>query len=79
MHRQLEFEKGGGVIKISKLAMLRATKGMTQVELAETSGVNRDTISKLETGVEINILPMTLVKLANVFEMPVEEFAKWIS
>ena len=51
---------------------------MTQVELAEVSGVNRYTISKLETGVEINILPMTLVKLANAFDMPVGEFAKWI-
>ena len=70
--------KGGGGIKISKLAMLRASKGMTQVELAEVSDVNRDTISKLETGAEINILPMTLVKLANAFDMPVEEFQEWI-
>ena len=65
----------------SKLALLRGSKGWTQAEFAERSKVNRDTISKLETGALTvkDISALTLCKLAAAFDMPVEEFQKRVT
>ena len=41
-----------GVDSISKLAQVRRKKGLSQVRLAELSGVSRITISRIESGKE---------------------------
>ena len=50
----------------------RAIKNIGQSELAEKLGVSRQTIHAIETG---KFVPSTLLalKLASVFEMPVEQ------
>ncbi|KAA9325018.1 helix-turn-helix transcriptional regulator [Adhaeribacter soli] len=50
----------------------RAIKNIGQSELAEKLGVSRQTIHAIETG---KFVPSTLLalKLARVFEMPVEQ------
>ena len=69
--------QGGDFIKNSKLALLRGT--MSQVELWQKSGVSRDIISRLENGKTEGMQPRTIAKLAKAFDMPVEEFKKWVT
>lgn len=45
---------------------LRESRGLTQVELAERSGVSRGTICALESGQEKTVTTSTLLKLASV-------------
>lgn len=54
------------------IAVLRATKQISQTELAEAIGVSRKTISTVETG---RFTPSVVIalKLANFFEVPVEQ------
>lgn len=55
-----------------RLRDVRIEKGMTQEELAERSGVHRDTILKLETG-QRDARPATLKKLADALGVRSEE------
>ncbi len=51
---------------------LRTQRGMTQEELAERTGVSRQTVIAIEKG---NYAPSVLlaIKIARVFKTPVEE------
>ena len=52
--------------------MARAERRMTQQQLADQTGVSRQTINAIESG---KFVPSTIValKIARVFERPVEE------
>lgn len=54
---------------------MRAKKGLTQEELAEKTGVTRQTIIAIEKG---NYTPSVLlaIKIANVFKISVEDLFK---
>lgn len=52
--------------------MLRARDGLTQADLAKQAGVRRETISFVENG-EYNPSLLLAVRIARVFQMPVEE------
>ena len=49
---------------------------MTQAVLAEKSGVNRTTISQLESGTRDNILVSSLCSIASALDTSVEFFLK---
>lgn len=53
---------------------VRIEKGMTQEELAQRSGVHRDTILKLETG-QRDARPATIKKLADALGVEAEKLA----
>jgi transcriptional regulator with XRE-family HTH domain len=55
------------------LRRLRAEKRMTVRDLAEASGVNKDTITALETGKRKRPHPTTLGRLADALGVPVDE------
>jgi putative transcriptional regulator len=52
--------------------MLRARDSLTQADLAKKVGVRRETISFVENG-EYNPSLLLAVRIARVFEMPIEE------
>ena len=54
------------------IKMLRARDGLTQADLAKLTGVRRETISFVENG-EYNPSLLLAVRIAKVFQMPVEE------
>lgn len=54
-----------------RISELRKSKGMTQEELAEASGVDRTNISKIESGI-YNVSMVILSKIATVLECTVE-------
>ena len=54
------------------IKMLRARDGLTQADLAKLAGVRRETISFVENG-EYNPSLLLAVRIAKVFQMPVEE------
>ena len=54
------------------IKMLRARDGFTQADLAKLAGVRRETISFVENG-EYNPSLLLAVRIARVFQMPVEE------
>ena len=54
------------------IKMLRARDGLTQADLAKKVGVRRETISFVENG-EYNPSLLLAVRIARVFNMPVEE------
>ena len=58
--------------KISKLAQVRKSKGLTQEKLSELSGIHRVLIARYESG---NIKPSvdSLVKLAGALHVPVDD------
>ena len=60
----------------NNLKQVRAERGLTQAELAESVGVTRKTINTVENGV---FVPSTLLslKLAAALALPVEELF-WI-
>ena len=59
-----------GVITIrSKLKEMRDAKGISQVELAEKSGVSRNTIIKIENNSEVCITTETMKKLAYALDV----------
>ena len=56
----------------NKIRVARAESRMTQQQLADQTGVSRQTINAIESG---KFVPSTIVamKIARVFERPVEE------
>lgn len=56
----------------TKIHELRRSKHMSQSELAEMVGVRRGTITSLESG-KYNPSLKLAMKIAKVFDMPVEE------
>lgn len=56
----------------NKIRVARAESRMTQQQLADQTGVSRQTINAIESG---KFVPSTVValKIARVFERPVEE------
>lgn len=52
---------------------VRESKGMTQTELAEKSGVSRATIWKLETDADAITMTNTLQQLARALDVTVDE------
>ena len=56
----------------NRIRVARAEVRMTQQQLADTIGVSRQTINAIESG---KFVPSTVLalKMANVFEKPVEE------
>jgi transcriptional regulator with XRE-family HTH domain len=59
----------------AKLRLLRAQKGLTLIEAAERIGIGRDTLSDLERGRRHPVMP-TLVKIAQGYEVPIEELVE---
>lgn len=57
---------------LNKVQLYRKSKKITQEELARLVGVTRQTIISIESGKYIASLSLAL-KLARVFERPVEE------
>lgn len=57
-----------------RLRELRKSKGMTQEELSDKSGVTRTTIWKLETGEEEVSTTKTLLSLAKALDCSVGDF-----
>ena len=55
----------------NRLKELRDEKRMTQAELAEKSGVSRQTICAIENEETYNTTTGTLLKIANALETPV--------
>lgn len=56
-----------------RIRELRESKGMTQTELAESSGITRVTIWKLETGEDEITTTRTLCKIAEALGVSVGE------
>ena len=56
----------------NRIRVARAEVRMTQQQLADAIGVSRQTINAIESG---KFVPSTVLalKMANLFEMPVEE------
>lgn len=65
-------QKGGEEVA-NKLKDIRLKNEMTQAELAEKSGVSRQTIIGIENGTRVNVNTGTLVKLSNVLNCSLEE------
>ena len=61
------------IINTRKLRELRLARGWTQEELGKISGVQRATISKIETGARSNIRSTTLTNLAKALGVPADE------
>jgi putative transcriptional regulator len=55
----------------NRLKVLRAERDWSQAELAERSGVSRQTINAVETGKYDPSLPLAF-KLAQIFGQPIE-------
>jgi len=55
----------------NKIKFYREKKGLTQEQLAEKSGVSRNTISSLEAGTAKNITLENMKKIANALEKTV--------
>ena len=56
-----------------KIKERREELRMSQEELSQKSGVNRTTISSLETGKAVNVLTGTLVALANALDTTIDK------
>ena len=56
----------------NKIEEIRTKKGIKQDELGKLLGVSRQTISSLENG-RYNPSILLAFKIANLFEMPIEE------
>ena len=56
-----------------KIKERREELGMTQEELAQKSGVSRQTISSIETGKNENVLVGTLASIATALETTVDK------
>ncbi len=56
----------------NKIKVARAEKGMTQQQLADATGVSRQTINAIESG---KFVPSTVlaIKMAQIFEKSVED------
>ena len=70
----LESQYKMNLIKIGlKIAYYRKLQGMTQEELAQKSGVSRQTISSIETGKYDNVLVGTLAAIAMALDTTVDK------
>lgn len=60
---------------MSKLYIIRTSKGMTQAKLAELSGINARQIRKIETGEikPLNITVGTITALARALGVEIED------
>ena len=56
-----------------RIREIRESKGMSQAELCEKSGITRTTIWKLELGEDEVTTSKTLLKIAEALEVPVGE------
>lgn len=56
-----------------RIREIRESKGMTQAELCEKTGLSRATIWKLETGENEVTTSSTLVKIATALEVSIGE------
>lgn len=56
-----------------RLKKAREEKGMTQEELSIKSNVSRTTISKIESGEEVEVLAGTLQALSKALDVPVSK------
>jgi transcriptional regulator with XRE-family HTH domain len=63
-------------VDVDRLKELRVEKMLSQQELAEKSGVARDTISKLERGASKSARYSTIHKLAAALGVPYRELMK---
>lgn len=67
-------EKGANNVKFcEKLKKIREEKGMTQVELANLTGLGQTTISNLEHLEHRKVSADTVVKIAKALNVPVEQ------
>jgi transcriptional regulator with XRE-family HTH domain len=57
---------------VIKLADIRASKGLTQTQLAEMADISQETISLYETGKQ-KPLPDNLIRLASALDCTVDE------
>ena len=57
----------------NRLKEMRLLKGLTQMELAEQSGVSRTTIVEIETGKKIVVTNITLENLAKALGLKVTD------
>ena len=57
-----------------RLQIIRQPAGMTQLQLAEQANVARQTISKIESGEEVEVKISTLESLARVLNCRVSDF-----
>ena len=57
-----------------RLKTIRQQAGMTQLQLAEQAKVARQTISKIESGEEVEVKISTLESLARVLNCRVSDF-----
>lgn len=55
-----------------KVKEVREAKGLTQMELAEKSGVSRGTICALEGGQKMSVNTNTLIRLADALGVDME-------
>ena len=68
-------EQGRGGAKLKyRLREIRESKGITQEELANKSGITRTTIWKLETGDDEVSTTKTLLSLAKALECSISDF-----
>ena len=59
-----------------KVKAIREVEGITQVQLAEMTGVSRSTISKLDSGVKKDMKAETLLKICNIPEF--QKYTLWL-
>jgi transcriptional regulator with XRE-family HTH domain len=58
---------------VFRIREIRESKGITQLELSEKSGVTRATLWRLETSDDCDATTITLAKIANALEVPVAD------
>lgn len=61
-------------IDVDKIILERANQGLTMSELAEKSGLNLKTVSRLENG-QVNTSITTIGKIAKALGKRIEDFA----
>lgn len=69
----LDMKKKGGVTMLYNIKKIRVELGMTQEELVQLSGVTRATISRLESGEEVEVKIGTLKAIANAMKCKVSD------
>lgn len=57
----------------NNLKVIRSNRKLTQSELAEKSGVSRQTIIGIENGSRVSVTTNTLIKLAKALSCTIEE------
>jgi transcriptional regulator with XRE-family HTH domain len=55
------------------LAALRLRKELSQAQLAERLGIHQPQLSRLESGIQEDVMLTTIVRLAEVLEVSVQE------